>query len=105
MRRKFEYFEPETIEEAISLLAKYKGKARLFAGGTDLLALMKQEVVSPQYLVNIKKIPGLDYINPDGGKGLKVGTLTTLHAIGTSAVDNSISSGIGFNCFLDSISR
>ena len=86
MRKKFEYFEPETIEEAISLLAKYKGKARLFAGGTDLLALMKQEVVSPQYLVNIKKIPGLDYINPDGGKRLKIGALTTLHAIETSPV-------------------
>ena len=86
MRKKFEYFEPETIEEVISLLVKYKGQARLFAGGTDLLPLMKQEVVSPQYLINIKKIPGLDYINPDNGKGLKVGALTTLHAIETSPV-------------------
>jgi len=86
MRKKFEYFEPETIEEAISLLVKYKGQARLFAGGTDLLPLMKQEVVSPQYLINIKKNPGLDYINPDNGKGLKVGALTTLHAIETSPV-------------------
>jgi xanthine dehydrogenase YagS FAD-binding subunit len=83
---KFEYFEPKTIDEAASLLAKYKRKAKLLAGGTDLLVLLKQRLLSPQYLVNIKRISGLDYVNSDDGEGLKVGALTTLHTIETSAV-------------------
>ena len=84
--KKFEYLEPKTVKEAISLLVKYKGKVRLIVGGTDLLVLMKQRLVFPQYLVNIKRIPGLDYINLDGGKELKLGALTTLRTIETSAV-------------------
>ncbi|MAF85341.1 MAG: hypothetical protein CL875_02495 [Dehalococcoidales bacterium] len=82
----FEYLEPKTVEEAISLLKKYKGKAKLIAGGTDVLVLMKQEVVTPHYLVNLKRIPGLAYINSDGGNGIKIGALTTLRAIETSSV-------------------
>jgi xanthine dehydrogenase YagS FAD-binding subunit len=84
--KKFESFEPKTIEGAVSLLAKYKREAKLLAGGTDLLVLLKQRLLSPQYLVNIKRIPGLDYINSNDGEGLKVGALTTLRTIETSAV-------------------
>ena len=39
---KFEYLAPKTLEEALSLLSKYGEKARVLAGGTDLLILMKQ---------------------------------------------------------------
>jgi len=82
----FEYLEPGTIKEAVSTLDKYRGKAKVLAGGTDLLVRMKQEVVTPQYLVNIKKIAGLDYIKSDGGKGIKIGALTPLRTIETSEV-------------------
>ena len=51
--RDFEYFEPATIDEAISLLVRYGNKAKVLAGGTDLLVTMKQLVVNPSCLVNI----------------------------------------------------
>ena len=81
---RFEYFEPETIKEACSLLLQEGTK--LIAGGTDLLAVMKQKVVTPRALVNIKRIPSLDYIDYKEGEGLKIGALTTLHTIATSPI-------------------
>ena len=79
--RNFEYFEPSTVSEATSLLAKYKEEVRIIAGGTDLLVEMKQERISPKYIINIKTIPGLDYINYDSKKGLRIGALTTIRAL------------------------
>jgi len=76
---KFKYLEPESIEEASSLLLDDPG-AKVFAGGTDLLVNMKYRVEAPTALVNIKKIKGLDYIRPDNG-ALRIGALTTLKKI------------------------
>ena len=83
---KFEYFAPETMEEACSLLAKYKGEARVLAGGTDLLVQMKNREVTPRYLINIKNIPNLDYIRYDDKEGLRIGALTTIEALKTSTL-------------------
>ena len=82
----FEYFEPVTLSEAIALLIKYKGKAKIIAGGTDLLVGMKQGVVNPGYLVNIKNIPGLNHIGYDEKEGFRIGALTTLHSLETSRI-------------------
>jgi CO/xanthine dehydrogenase FAD-binding subunit len=81
---KFEYFAPKTMEEACSLLAKYKGEARVLAGGTDLLVQMKNREVIPRYLINIKDIPNLDYIRYDDKEGLRIGALTPIEALKTS---------------------
>ncbi len=83
---KFDYFTPQTLEEACSLVSQYKERARVIAGGTDLLVRMMQRVENPQYLVNIKSIPNLDYIDYDDKQGLRIGTLTTLHSLETSTV-------------------
>ena len=83
---KLEYLEPKTIEEACSLLSQYKEKARVVAGGTDLLPMMKRREVVAQYLIGLKSIPDLDYIRYDESDGLRFGALTTIHAIETSAV-------------------
>ncbi len=83
---KFEYFAPETMEEACSLLAKYKGEARVLAGGTDLLVQMKNREVTPRYLINIKNIPNLDYIRYDDKEGLRIGALTPIEALKTSTL-------------------
>ncbi len=82
---KFEYFTPKTIEEACSLLAKYKGEARILAGGSDLLVKMKNRRMIPSYLISIQNVPDLDYIRYDEEEGLRIGALTTLEAIKTSA--------------------
>jgi CO/xanthine dehydrogenase FAD-binding subunit len=74
LSQEFEYFEPRAIEEALSLLGKYEGKARLIAGGTDLLVWMKTGRVSPEYLINIFRVPALRYLIVD--KGLRIGALT-----------------------------
>jgi carbon-monoxide dehydrogenase medium subunit len=73
--QEFDYFEPRTIEEVVSLLATYQGKTKLIAGGTDLLVWMKMGRIDPQFLINIARIPGLRYLIED--KGLRIGALTT----------------------------
>lgn len=83
---KFDHLEAKTIEEACSLLAKYKDKARVIAGGTDLLVSMKGREISPQYIINIKAIPNLDGINYSQKDGLVIGAMTTLAAIESSPI-------------------
>ena len=81
---RFEWFEPGTIKEACSLLSDKEAKP--IAGGTDLLVAMKQKSVTPRALVNIKRIPNLDYIDYKEGEGLRIGALATLQAIETSPI-------------------
>ena len=77
----FDYFSCGTIEEACSLLAIHKNEARVLAGGTDLLIKMKHKKIAPRYLINIKRVPDLNYIRHDEREGLRIGALTTIHAI------------------------
>src|SRR3990172_4340451 len=69
----------KTIAEAIEGLKTHKGKARLIAGGTDLLGTLKDRILSdpPETIINIKTIPGLDSIQEDA-EGLKIGALVKL---------------------------
>lgn len=82
----FEYVAPRTVSEACSLLARYRGKARLIAGGTDLLVRMKNGEVAPQYLVGLNGIAGLNHIRYERGKGLRLGALVSLKSLATSPV-------------------
>lgn len=82
----FEYLEPKTVEEAVQLLAKYGDKAKVLAGGTDLLILMKKRQIIPKYVVYIKGIPELDYIQYSQEAGLKIGALATHSAIADSPI-------------------
>lgn len=81
----FEYLEPETVQEACGLLAQYPEQARIYAGGTSLLLLMKQRLLWPAYLVNIKKIRGLRGIHDENGR-VCIGALTTHHDLEVSPV-------------------
>ena len=80
-----DHFDAVTVDDAVSLLSRYRAEARIIAGGVDLISLMKNKVVLPRVLVNIKTIPGLAYIKEDA-EGLKIGALTTIHDIEISAV-------------------
>jgi carbon-monoxide dehydrogenase medium subunit len=83
---KFEYVLAKTIDEALSVLAKNKGKARLLAGGTDLIPQLKsREAETPAFVVDLKGVPGLDVVSYDEKAGLKIGPLTTISAIAQSA--------------------
>ena len=75
--RPFEYASPATHEQAISLLSPAWGQAEILAGGTDLLAMMKDDVVRPKRLVNIKDIKELGGVTANA-QGLRIGALTTM---------------------------
>ena len=86
---KFEYFEPNDINEAVSIL-RNEPAARILAGGTDLLVNMKHRVECPPVIVNIKRIADLDYIRQDKGD-IRIGALTPLNRICmTSVIKNSL---------------
>ncbi len=79
----FQCLFPETIEEALSFLDLYNGSCRIIAGGTDLLNKMKRRRITPRHLVDLKRIPDLDFIgnNAEGKPGLTIGATATLNQI------------------------
>jgi CO/xanthine dehydrogenase FAD-binding subunit len=82
---RFEYLGPKTIQEACSMLSEHGDKARVIAGGTDLLVIMKTKEVTPQYVIGLRSIPNMDYIRADP-KGLRIGALATLESLAESSV-------------------
>lgn len=78
---RFEHFFAGSIEEAISLLDRYGEEAMVLAGGTELLINLRHHAVSPRYLVSLKRIPGLDYVEYQEGEGIRIGALTLLRTI------------------------
>ena len=83
---RFNYVEPKTMDEAISLLSKYDGKAKIIAGGTDVMVQTRNRTLRLECVVDITKIPGLDYIDYDEKRGLRLGAATTIRAIEKSSV-------------------
>ena len=71
----FEYVSATKKEQVAALLTE---QGSILAGGTDLLALMKDDVIAPKRLVNIKQIEGLRGISYQSGNGLRIGALTTI---------------------------
>ena len=82
--RAFEYVSPKTKEQAVSLLGNAWGGTEVLAGGTDLLALMKDDVVMPKRLVNIKDIDDLRGVKAEA-QGVRIGALTTLGELADDA--------------------
>jgi xanthine dehydrogenase YagS FAD-binding subunit len=82
--RGFEYANPTTKEQAVGLLGNNWADADVLAGGTDLLALMKDDIVAPKRLVNIKDIQELRGITVSS-KGLRIGALVTIQELADDA--------------------
>jgi carbon-monoxide dehydrogenase medium subunit len=82
--RKFDYFKPKTLEETLTLLAQYGEKAKLIAGGTDVIVMIKQKAMAPDVLISLQGIPGLDQIKYNGF--LSIGPMVTHRAIEKSEV-------------------
>ena len=80
LAQEFEYLAPKTIDEALNLLDKYKDKnIRILAGGTDLLVKMKTIDLKVDYLINIKNISELNFVDTE--QGLRIGAATPLSHI------------------------
>jgi len=84
MMSKFNILRPESAEEACNLLTKFADRSKIIAGGQSLLILLKQRLISPEYLLYIKDLKELDYIKYDGTSGLRIGALATHRSIETS---------------------
>jgi len=84
--KEFEYFSPQDVKEAYTLLSQYPEKAKIIAGGQSLLILLKQRLITPSYLIDIKGISDLDYVRYDDRDGLRIGALTTHRTLETLPV-------------------
>lgn len=80
---KFEYYAPATVDEAIDLLDRFGGEAKVLAGGQSLLPLMKLRLAGPKALVDLNRIADLAYIREEGDL-LKIGALTRTNDLNDS---------------------
>lgn len=81
----FEYASPKKLKEALALLGAGWDDAAVLAGGTDLLGLMKDGVMSPKRVVNIKEIAELKGVTKTAA-GLRIGALVTVDELMTNAL-------------------
>lgn len=81
----FEYFKPLNIEDAVKLLVENPEKSKIIAGGTDLTVQLKEDIITPDVLIDIKAIPELDKIEFTGTE-LKIGASVTFSNIEESEI-------------------
>ena len=77
----FDYAEPRTEAEVVSLLEQHAGRAEVLAGGTDLVGLMKKMIATPDLVVNIMEVPSLQTIEATADGGVAIGAALTLDEI------------------------
>jgi CO/xanthine dehydrogenase FAD-binding subunit len=84
--KKFAYRKVSTLDEALRLVTEHGGKARILAGGTDLMGKIRYSVLKPEILIDLKGVAGLDGIGYSPRDGLTIGALATIHSLEISAV-------------------
>jgi carbon-monoxide dehydrogenase medium subunit len=72
---RFDYDSPSTVEEAVAILDRSGGEAKVLAGGQSLIPMLKLRFASPERVVDINNIPGLDYLSVDPDGTLRIGAL------------------------------
>lgn len=80
-----DHFNVRSIDEALSIMKEADGLAKVIAGGTDIIRMLKSKVIEPNILINLKKIKELRYIK-ETDKGLSIGALTTLKDVLSSPI-------------------
>ena len=83
---RFQYLAAPSVEEACSLLEEHEGKIKVIAGGTDLLPSLKHRLFAPEYVLDLRKVAGLNEIKNGTGKGLGIGALCKLTTLEGSQV-------------------
>lgn len=74
MTARFDYYTPQSWDEALSLLAQYGTDARLLAGGTDLMIQLERKLIAPKHVISMDRIPGWDALTVNGGVTINAGT-------------------------------
>ncbi len=82
----FEYLAPCSADELAAFLSQYGDKAKILAGGTDLLVLMKNRQIRPEYLIDISRLKEISGIIENKGQGVTIGALTKLEEVERSAL-------------------
>ncbi len=82
----FQFHNPTSLDEVFSLLDTYGDDARMMAGGTALVIQMKQRLVLPEHVINLRRVPGFAEIRQtsNGSGGLTIGALCTQQEVATS---------------------
>src|SRR5947208_16545844 len=83
--KSFEYHAPASVDEALAILRRYAGDARLLAGGQSLVPMMNFRLVAPAAIVDLNRIPDLATIEADGAM-VRIGAMTRQRAIEFSPV-------------------
>ncbi len=83
---KFDYIAPKTLNELFELLENYGDKAKIKAGGTDLLIKLNNKVLQPEVIIGLKNIQELDFIEFDEKDGLRIGALATLSEVANNSI-------------------
>src|SRR5262245_54731346 len=73
-----ELLQPTNLDEAVGLLAQRGDEARIIAGGTAVVLMLKNRLIAPAVLLSLGRLPGLRYIRHEPGTGLRIGALTTI---------------------------
>jgi carbon-monoxide dehydrogenase medium subunit len=94
----FEYFAPKDAREACRLLQEHSGRAKVIAGGTDLLVHMKHRTVVPRYLIGLKHLSDLRYVEYSEDRGLRIGALATHQSIAENPIIKEGFGALGAAC-------
>src|SRR5437867_3824993 len=73
-----ELIEPRSLDEATAALAEHGDEAKVIAGGTAVVLMLKNRLISPDYLVSLGNLEALRYIRYEDGVGLRVGAMTSI---------------------------
>ena len=84
----FEYFDPRTVEEAVSLLREHGEDAKILAGGQSLMPLLNMRMARPEALIDLSRVAGLDYIRETDG-ALAIGAMTSKRTVERSELVKS----------------
>jgi len=77
----FELVQPQSLQEACSILGAHNGKAVVLAGGTALLVALRYRLRKPAVVIGLKELTALDYISRNGSGGLIIGSMSTLQTL------------------------
>jgi len=78
--------QPASLDEAVSLLSQHGDDARIVAGGTAVVLMLKNRLIAPEVLLSLGGLPGLRYVRHEPGSGLRIGALTTIREAELSPV-------------------
>lgn len=83
--KEFVFLQPKSVAEAIAMRREHGDKLVVYNGGTDIVIQLRDRLIAPEYVMDIKKIPGLGEIRFSEKQGLHIGACVTVGQLGVDA--------------------